>query len=664
VVTIQFPSLAIATTLGVAPNYDPNTCAISMNSNPIFFAVTDRGNAVFRLNTYGVPSYTAITNASGASWFQAGSVTAPVAFNNYATGYNTEASFNVQSGGANELPGLPGIIGSLIYKQVPATVANPNPIPSVTPVATGGYPGNTYNAATNLQNPGMSARDAYGNVYVVVQQVDPTPTNLPGATATPTSSIIVICGSTLGPSGIPCVKNSAIPGTVLQVDNGFFQPTYVRGKQTNANANYVPQGIAADALGNLFITMAKPAPSSTPTGTVFSECFTAGGPGCGAGNGITTGPGITGLNGVGGLDLKSNGNKVNLLVAETYGAAFTYPNGLTLQGRIRATCGFIDTIGPCKAGASTSIPIPYPIDVKMNWNGNLVVSSASNVIYGYCLVGGAGDFCDGQTSLPATIVIAGQYGTPGDTGDGSTIVVGSQTAWTTNVLVTQPSQVVIGKAFNDDYGNPLFATFRDNNIIFTERYYSGGTVSAASGSTVRIICGNNALLSSGLCNGVGSGVIFKLAGNAGQLGNANTGAGSFSTQSTIVDPIGASYDGYKNLFFSSGQIALDDEGNATSAIPNPEPSPAAVVYADRSVRTINFAAPSPVLGLRYTFTDSNQLSAIYCMQFQVLTNCQAGNCVCQLIAPAGNGTSLFNSISSTAACPTLGGSGASNPVSE
>ena len=148
-------------------------------------------------------------------------------------------------------------------------------------------------------------------------------------------------------------------------------------------------------------------------------------------------------------------------------------------------------------GGFNTAALNYPIDVKINWNGNIVYTDSHNdLVRAICYDNADADFCTPVTGLPAVITIAGQAPTvvagvltpnPGDAGQGApanqaqvaypaALLLGKQTGDDVNPFASGTTQTQSqyeanfdGNAATNKNGLPFFANFRDNNIIFTEK---------------------------------------------------------------------------------------------------------------------------------------------------------------------------------------------------
>jgi alpha-tubulin suppressor-like RCC1 family protein len=180
-----------------------------------------------------------------------------------------------------------------------------------------------------------------------------------------------------------------------------------------------------------------------------------------------------------------------------------------------------------------------------------------------------------------------------------------------------------------------------------------------SGNVVRIICGNNDttdnptgdIRTAGLCTGVpkpslaagvttvttAQGNLYTIAGKSGKAGNRGTGDGGNARSATIAKAVGLTYDLYKNIIISSGGFK-DSSGND---------------HIDFSLRRIANVVVGPSSGVKYTVTDSNNLSSYWCLRLKATTVCDStGTCSCAMLPPTDDTTDpeFWKSVTSSAVC--------------
>lgn len=176
-----------------------------------------------------------------------------------------------------------------------------------------------------------------------------------------------------------------------------------------------------------------------------------------------------------------------------------------------------------------------------------------------------------------------------------------------------------------------------------------------SGNVVRIICGDNTIagdiVTAGLCAGVpkptlaagtpaglvAQGSLFTIAGKTGKAGNRGSGDGGNARAATFGKVTGLTYDLYKNIVVSSGGF-LDAAGQE---------------HTDFSLRRITQAVVGASSGVKFTVTDSNNLSSYWCLRLKPLTACDsAGTCSCAMLPPTDEAADpeFWKSIASTTTC--------------
>ncbi len=172
---------------------------------------------------------------------------------------------------------------------------------------------------------------------------------------------------------------------------------------------------------------------------------------------------------------------------------------------------------------------------------------------------------------------------------------------------------------------------------------------SASGNLLSLYCGDNRSLAAntgvevksiGLCRGVTTpGTVFTVAGAPGAagLGTTGTGDGGFARFARFASIYGVTYDGMKNLIVSSGGFA-DANG---------------IEHADFSLRLIQGEVIGPLIGAKYSFTDSNNLTSHYCFRAKAGTRCDSsGTCSCRMAQPTDEvNTNFWINVRESDTCP-------------
>lgn len=424
----------------------------------------------------------------------------------------------------------------------------------------------------------------------------------------------------------------------------------------------------------------------------------------------------TQLNGPMGLDIETSGNSLNVVFAERGTHCPTCTPALALgAGYVRRYCEFASTQGPCRnyptgtsfSGVSIYTVAPTPLaagnrvarittptaytngtypqltDVKMNIYGNLFATETTgHRIWRICYDSTRDDFCKGSTGL-STLIGAGspsQNGNMGTFFDGAPVAAG--------VTVTNPAFLAINEPYGDyslavdGASNIAAQKIADNNIVFTQavgRYTIAGGAGGL-GNDVRILCGDNRtspVLNVGYCRGKNLKTAWRLAGVPGvprgarstsivddATGNIwtpeypNSTAAAYQSGNPLFSPIngplGVTYDGNGQLVISA---TASRAGNVPAITNTWSPSPVAMTdnYRDNSIYMIQLLKDTALTsGIRYRFTDSNNLSSDYCLRFSILTACYQINdrIGCNCLPRVGSGAGTFwNGIPLNGSCP-------------
>jgi alpha-tubulin suppressor-like RCC1 family protein len=165
---------------------------------------------------------------------------------------------------------------------------------------------------------------------------------------------------------------------------------------------------------------------------------------------------------------------------------------------------------------------------------------------------------------------------------------------------------------------------------------------SSTGNTLRMICGNNPVGGSqGYCKraipSAVSGRVLTVAGSPGRSALHNEGEGGLAAGLGFAKLYGLTYDGYKNIVFSS-QGFTDRSGTA---------------HADYSLRMILGEATSAISTVKFAFTDSNTLSSYYCLRVKAFTACDPGGvCSCRLSQPVDDpDTRFWMAVTQNDICP-------------
>lgn len=381
-----------------------------------------------------------------------------------------------------------------------------------------------------------------------------------------------------------------------------------------------------------------------------------------------------------GIDVRTVGTRVNIYVAD-YGshsirAICTYNDGGPCAGRVEASANpgtglwasynnprvqtlatstnlsaenldgtgkNIDSGGTSGIGDDVAFHpntsgvglLNRPIDIKMSPYGNLLVSDHGNHrLVGLCYTINQPDFCLNTSLRPGLTAgrlytLVGSAGVPGVSTEGA--------ASYTNPIY-RPLSILLAKRYSDDFDTPV-SSFYDNNILFTETESAVGSVPAA-GFTTKIVCGGDSAAATGQCKAVCSAndcrkLMYTYAGQAGTPGDQNYGTGLAPRQMRFANPTGLVYDRMKSLIVSSTMSTLT----------------AGRTNADWSLRLFTSSATTPVLGAKYSFTDSAQQTSFYCLRFQVETLCYGSGCSCTAIPALGGGLPVWYGATRDERCP-------------
>ncbi|MBL7715417.1 MAG: hypothetical protein JNL01_08090 [Bdellovibrionales bacterium] len=423
------------------------------------------------------------------------------------------------------------------------------------------------------------------------------------------------------------------------------------------------------------------------------------------------------LNGPMGLDIETSGTSLNVVWVErgTYCPTCAAPIALG-SGNIRRYCEFASTQGPCRnfpqntvlsntsiytlvtnplaAGnrvARVTSPTPYTngtyptlVDVKMNIYGNLFATETTgHRIWKVCYDSTKDDFCKGSLGF-STLIGSGnpyQNGSMGTFFDGAPVAAG--------VTLTYPLYLALNEPYGDysvavdGIANIRDQKIVDNNIAFTQE---GGrwTVPGGAGglgNDVRILCGDNRtspVLNAGYCRGRNLKTAWKLAGIPGvprgakpQTSLVDDATGYIWTTNYAADPAQSYQAGSAKFSALNGPTGITYDGNgqlviATTASPAGnvpavtstwDPSPVAMSdnYRDNSLFLIQLLKETErSSGIRYRFTDSNNLSADYCLRFSITTACYQLNdrIGCNCLPKVGQGAAAFwSGIPLGSSCP-------------
>lgn len=379
-----------------------------------------------------------------------------------------------------------------------------------------------------------------------------------------------------------------------------------------------------------------------------------------------------------GLDVRTQGTRVNIYVADyaanairaicTYNdggpcagqvrdtanpgaalwASYTNPRIQTLAtsatlnaatingtgGSVASNSGIGDDVA-FHPNASGVGQLNRPIDIKMSPYGNLLVADhANHRLAGLCYKNDQPDFClsgslDRGITAGRIYTLVGSAGVPGVSIEGA--------ASYTNTIY-RPLSILLAKRYSDDFELPV-SSFYDNNILFTETESAVGSAPAA-GFTTKIVCGGDSAAATGQCKAVCTGadcrkLMYTFAGQAGTPGDQNYGNGLAPRQMRFANPTGLVYDRMKSLIVSSTVSTLT----------------AGRVYGDWSLRLFTSSATTPVLGAKYSFTDSAQQTSFYCLRFQVETLCYGSGCSCTAIPALGGGLPVWYGATRDERCP-------------
>ncbi len=383
-----------------------------------------------------------------------------------------------------------------------------------------------------------------------------------------------------------------------------------------------------------------------------------------------------------GVDIESvnatydDADDINIYVANG-GTPYPLDPDDDIEGFISAECGAngIGTIDGHNTGCTAATAaghwallryVSQPTDIKVNWNGNIFYTAwgkgvireddvvYQNGVHALCYdISGHKDLCNTYGTLGADTLLAGLTGTNSSSSTTSSAFGSAGDGGYANLArTTQPSTLAIAKAFGDDvHGSShlvkstsdvtIRGAFRDNNIAFVESMWTNLT-GASSGNVVRVICGDNTSIGAdvgnkGVCLGRGKGTIFRLAGKYG-LVPAYDGVshGRFGPDQSFAGLFGITYDKFKNVMVTT-QATASPPGQSTTYID------------DHGIRSImNVTLSKNAGGIKYTITDSNTLSATYCLRFKTRTACYYKD---EPQGANGEGADLFETCSCEATPP-------------
>ena len=344
------------------------------------------------------------------------------------------------------------------------------------------------------------------------------------------------------------------------------------GPATSAALN-LPQGVAADAAGNLLIADAgngRVRVVAASTGTFYGQAMTAGDIYTVAGNGTVgysgdggpataaqlNSPHTIAVDAAGNLVIADTGsNRIRVVAASTgtfYGQAMTAGDIYTIAGN--GTSGFSGDGGP-----ATAAELSQPAGVTADAAGNLLIADAGN--QRVRVVAASSSTFYGQAMTAGDIYTVAGDGTRGFTGDG-----GPATA----AELHQPASVTV-----DGAGNLLIADARNGRVrvvaASTGTFYgqpmTGGDIYTIAGDGTRGFTGDGGpataaelhQLGGAAVDGAGDLLIITLdnvvvvAASSGTLYGRTVTAGriyNVARRVPLKNPMGVALDGAGNLLIA------------------------------------------------------------------------------------------------------------------